>query len=320
MTAGLQPVLEAKNLRRSFDRGSFIAVDDVSLSVRRGEVLGLLGPNGAGKTTVVKMCSTLLAPSGGQVSILGIDAVNQPEAARRQLGLMLGGELGFYGRATVRDNLLFFADVAAVKRNRLPVVRSALHRVGLADVEDRKVHHLSRGMKQRLHLARALLAEPPLLILDEPTTGLDPDVAIEMRELIAQIASDGTAVLLTTHSMHEAEKLADRLVVIGAGRVVVEGSVENVAEIAGVGRISNFSVGALMPAESKAISVLPDVLEVHSDVREDRVYVQVAWSTSATPDQIGRLVDVLPADAVDLYTRPAHLEEAYLVLASRLKR
>lgn len=266
------------------------------------------------------MCSTLLIPSRGQISVLGVDAVKRPELARRQIGLMLGGELGFYGRATVRDNMLFFADVAAVTGRRLSAVRAALDEVGLADAEDRKVHQLSRGMKQRLHLARAILAAPPLVLLDEPTTGLDPDIAIDMRDLVARIASNGTAVLLTTHSMHEAEKLADRLVVLGAGRVVVDGHVEDVARVAGVGRVSNFSAPALDPGIAERIRDLPGVSSVSLDSREDRVHVQVAWATSATSDQVSHLSGVLPTDSRDLHSRPAQLEEAYLALATRLRR
>lgn len=217
-------VLECERLVRTFDRGRFLAVDDLSLSLGAGEVHGLLGPNGAGKTTTVRMCATLLTPDRGQVVVVGIDAVRRPERARRELGLVLGGDLGFYPRASARDNLLFFADVAGVSsRARRDEVDRVLARVALSDRADEKVGSYSRGMKQRLHVARALLGRPPLLPLDEPTTGSDPDSALQVRDLVRELAEDGAAILLTSHSLPEVEELATVITVIGAGRVAVRG-------------------------------------------------------------------------------------------------
>ena len=214
-------LLRASHLVRSFGKKdkTFVAVEDVSLDVGAGQVHGLLGPNGAGKTTTVRMCATLLAPTSGEVWVDGIDAVRHPERARSRLGLVLGGELGFYPRATARDNLLFFADIQGLDaRRRHSAVMDALERVGLVEAVSRKTGELSRGMRQRLHLARALLGSPALLLLDEPTTGLDPDVALQVRDLVRELAQRGTGVLLTSHSMPEVEELADIISVIGAGR------------------------------------------------------------------------------------------------------
>ena len=184
-------LLRASHLVRSFGKKdrAFVAVEDVSLDVGAGQVHGLLGPNGAGKTTTVRMCATLLAPTSGEVWVDGIDAVRHPERARSRLGLVLGGELGFYPRATARDNLLFFADIQGLDaRRRHSAVMDALERVGLVEAASRKAGELSRGMRQRLHLARALLGSPALLLLDEPTTGLDPDVALQVRDLVRELA------------------------------------------------------------------------------------------------------------------------------------
>ena len=215
-------LLRASHLVRSFGKKdkTFVAVEDVSLDVGTGQIHGLLGPNGAGKTTTVRMCATLLAPTSGEVWVDGIDAVRHPERARSRLGLVLGGELGFYPRATARDNLLFFADIQGLDaRRRHSAVMDALERVGLAEAASRKASEFSRGMLQRLHLARALLGSPALLLLDEPTTGLDPDVALQVRDLVRELAQRGTGVLLTSHSMPEVEELADIISVIGAGRI-----------------------------------------------------------------------------------------------------
>ena len=156
-----EAVLEAEHLARTFDRGRFQAVADVSLRVGAGQVHALLGPNGAGKTTTVRMCATLLLPTSGSVRVDGVDAVAHPRRARRRLGLVLGGDLGFYPRASARQNLLLFADLQGVARgDRASAVDGALERVGLSDAADRRASALSRGMRQRLHLARALLGRP----------------------------------------------------------------------------------------------------------------------------------------------------------------
>ena len=163
----MSTILDAAQLCRIFGKGehAFTAVDNVSLSVSSGEIHALLGPNGAGKTTVVQMCATLLTPTSGTVRIDGVDALAHPQHARASLGLALGGDTGFYPRASARDNLLFFADLAGVSaRKRRTQVASALERVDLADVAAKKVQEFSRGMKQRLHIARALLSAPKLLL------------------------------------------------------------------------------------------------------------------------------------------------------------
>lgn len=308
-------VLQTFAVSRAFD--DFLAVDSISLAVKRGEITALLGPNGAGKTTFVKMCSTLLTPTTGRILVDGADAVKFPASARRKLGLMLGGELGFYGRASVVDNLRFFADVAGVSRSRAQAVERALEVVGLADVPTRKVNHLSRGMRQRLHLARAIIADPPLLILDEPSTGLDPEIALEMRKLIQAIANAGTGVLLTTHAMSEAEALANRLVVIGAGRVVVDGAVADVAKAAGIGLVTHFSLpltSSVPPLQSEAIAA------TSTEIHGESYRIRISWRAKSTAAVVEKVLSSLPDDAFDLITRPAHLEEAYLALASSLQR
>ena len=243
----MSTILDAAQLCRTFGKGehAFTAVDNVSLSISSGEIHALLGPNGAGKTTIVQMCATLLTPTSGTVRIDGVDALAHPQRARASLGLALGGDTGFYPRASARDNLLFFADLAGVSaRKRRAQVASALERVDLADVAAKKVQEFSRGMKQRLHIGRALLGEPKLLLLDEPTNGLDPDISLTIRQLIRSLADDGTAILLTSHLLGEIEELAHRVTVIGAGRVAVSGTVADVATHAGISATTVGRVGA----------------------------------------------------------------------------
>lgn len=223
-----QPIFSAHNLVRDLGPKNFRAVNHVSFEINAGQILCFLGPNGAGKTTTINMCSTLLAPTSGDIQVAGVDAVAQPRAARQHIGLVLGGDRGFYSRATARDNLLFFADVLGVPRKlRKERVEDALEAVALTDRADSKVQDFSRGMKQRLHIARGLLNDPALLFLDEPTNGLDPELALEVRKLVKSLAQRGTGILLTTHYLAEAQALADNLLIINEGKTAFHGTLQD---------------------------------------------------------------------------------------------
>ncbi len=222
--------VEVRNLRRVFRAtiGTFrrhskevVAVDDISFDVREGELFGLLGPNGAGKTTTVKMLTTLLIPTAGSARILGHDVVREASAVRPRIGFIFGGERGLYWRLSAKDNLRYFADLyhvdpdVAKKR-----ISELLELVGLAGREDEKVEGYSRGMRQRLHIARCLLHNPEVLFLDEPTMGLDPVGARELRQVIRNLVAEEKTVFLTTHYMFEADALCERVAVINHGKIV----------------------------------------------------------------------------------------------------
>lgn len=199
-----------------------VALDGVDLEVAEGEVHGLLGPNGAGKTTLVKIISTVLLPTSGTVEVLGHDVVRSPRAVRPVVGVVFGGERGLYQRVSARRNLLFWGAMYGLQGRDLS--RRAgllLERVGLADRADVPVETFSRGMKQRLHVARGLMHDPRVLFLDEPTAGLDPVAAHEFRALIRELQSEGRSVLLATHDMAEATDLCQRVTLIDHGRVLL---------------------------------------------------------------------------------------------------
>ena len=204
-----------------------IAVRDVSFNVRKGEIFGLLGPNGAGKTTTIKMLSTLLIPTSGSVVILGMDAVSGNEKAiRERINLVSGGERGLYYRLTGRQNLRFFSNLYNIPKSEQDgLIERLLETVRLTDSADIKVEDYSRGMKQRMHIARALVNAPEILFLDEPTIGLDPEIARDVRSLVRQLADSGTTIMLTTHYMYEAEELCDRIMIISEGCSVGYGTV-----------------------------------------------------------------------------------------------
>jgi ABC-2 type transport system ATP-binding protein len=230
--------VEVDGIRRIFRTGKglrkrgpeVVALDGVSLSIEQGQVHGLLGPNGAGKTTLVKILSTVLLPTAGAARVLGHDVVREARAVRPLIGIVFGGERGLYYRLTGRQNLRYWAALYhlpdAVAR---PRVETLLNRVGLQDRANAPVETYSRGMKQRLHLARGLIGDARILFLDEPTTGMDPIAAREFRELVAELRREGRTILLTTHDMAEAEALCDRVALIDHGRLVAVESPRSLA-------------------------------------------------------------------------------------------
>lgn len=299
------------------------------MQIQAGEIVGLLGPNGAGKTTTVRMCATLLTPTEGSITVDGIDAIKHPRAARRRTGLVLGGNSGFYNRASARRNLLFFADVAGVSsRERHQRVAEALDIVQLTDRRDDKVQEFSTGMWQRLHIARALLNKPSLLLLDEPTNGLDPQIAQETRSLVKQLADAGTGILLTSHHLAEVEQLANRIQVIAQGREIANGSVADIATESGVAWVTTFSTELPPAALSDLLGDLAGPLEVTE--QGGRYQVRVPWrllasdrTANATVLQQAHLIEQWCAASdvampVDLVTRRATLEESYLALVSEV--
>jgi len=200
-------------------------VDDISFNVEKGEIFGLLGPNGAGKTTTIRMLTTMLIPTSGVAWVLGKDVTKEEVAIRKRINLVSGGERGLYYRLTGRQNLRFFSELYGIDpKTRDRRIEELLQLVDLTESADQRVEDYSRGMKQRIHIARSLVNDPEVLFLDEPTLGLDPEIAREIRALIRRMAGMGTTILLTTHYMFEAEELCDRIGIISEGRLVALGN------------------------------------------------------------------------------------------------
>ena len=209
--------IEVSHLRRTFTSSigvikrsarEIVAVDDVTFDIQEGELFGLLGPNGAGKTTTTKMLTTLLIPTAGTASVKGFDVVKDADQVRRRIGFIFGGRRGLYWRLSGIDNLRYFASLYNVDPDETKKrIAYLLDMVGLTGRGDEKVQGYSRGMKQRLHVARTLLHNPDILFLDEPTLGLDPVGAREFRQVILDLQSQKKTILLTTHYMFEADRV-----------------------------------------------------------------------------------------------------------------
>lgn len=225
------PAIETRNLGRTY-KGGVRALEGLSLSIERGEVRGLLGPNGAGKTTLVRILSTILLPSEGQAFVLGHDVVRETAAVRAAIGIVFGGDKGLYPKLTAHQTLDYWAALYGVPleeaRRNVPAL---LDRVGLSARAKDRVETYSRGMKQRLHLARGLIGNPQILFLDEPTIGMDPIAARDFRALVGELRGEGCTILLTTHDMAEAEAVCDQVALIDHGRLLAVETPESLSRL-----------------------------------------------------------------------------------------
>lgn len=265
-----QNVIEVQNVTRSYtiDVGLFKkekkkvdALKGITFSVKKGEIFGLLGPNGAGKTTMIKILSTMLIPNSGKVSILGLDPAADHRFLRPKINFILGGERNLYWRLSAYDNLSYFADLykipKSIKNRR---IEDLLKLVGLHDVAHQKVETFSKGMKQRLQIARGLVNNPEILFLDEPSIGLDPVSARQLRETLRKLNEQGTTILLTTHYMYEADELCDRIAFINKGEIIDIDSPSNLKK-----KVDNLSIidCSVMGASSAQIETIKNLKSIH---------------------------------------------------------
>jgi ABC-2 type transport system ATP-binding protein len=302
--------VEVDELTRIYEprkRPPIVALDAVSLSIPEREIHGLLGPNGAGKTTLVKILSTVLVPTSGTARVLGHDVVSDTAEVRRLIGIVFGGDRGLYTRLTARQNLEYWAALyrlpsASVKAR----VRSLLARVGLAERADERVETFSQGMKQRLHLARGLIAQPKVLFLDEPTSGLDPIAAREFRTLVGELRDEGATILLTTHDMVEAETVCDRVTLIDRGRVLATETPRSLGTI--ITRFQRIDVEGADALVLDEIERLPGVVAVTRHDGGARIEV---GREKAAADVLQRVVG---AGVTSVKTSLPSLEEVYVYL------
>jgi ABC-2 type transport system ATP-binding protein len=291
-----------------------VAVDHISFSVDRGELFGLLGPNGAGKTTTIKMLTTLLLPTAGTAKVLGYDVDRQAFEVRRRIGLILGGERGLYYRITGRQNLRYFADLYGVPgHEREKKIREVLDIVGLTDRADERVEDYSRGMKQKLHIAKGIIHDPELIFMDEPTIGLDPQASRDTRKMIKELISQGKTIMLTTHYMYEADELCDRVGVITKGKIVALDTPEGLKSLVkdtGVIEVEGFG---LTGREVGAIKALEGVRAVSATMDPEKQVLRVQVSDPA--EMLNPVANLLrDRKVIGMKVKEPTLEDAYLWL------
>ena len=292
--------IELRGVRKEFP--GVTAVRDLDLTVETGEVYGFLGPNGAGKSTTIDVVLDLVRPTAGTVRVLGRDPTTESVAIRRQTGVLPDG-FSVYDRLSGRRHVQFAADSKAVDAD----VDAVLERVGLADAADRAAGDYSKGMRQRLALAMALVGEPDLLILDEPSAGLDPAGVVRMREIVTAEAERGATVFFSSHVLGQVEAVCDRVGILRAGELVAEDSIEGLRETVGEEATLEVTVDAVTDAVQGAVREVEGASHVNA--------ADATLTVSCAPAQKTAVIDAVEAAGArveDFHTREASLEDLFL--------
>jgi ABC-2 type transport system ATP-binding protein len=291
------------------------ALKGISLDIGRGELFGLLGPNGAGKTTLIKILSTMLLPTSGAAYVNGYDIVKETESVRRCIGVVLGGERGLYYRLTAQENMAYWAALYRLTpeetRQRIPYL---LELVSLEQRAHDRVETFSRGLKQRLHIARGLIASPKILFLDEPTIGLDPVAARNLRQIVGDLKAEGVTILLTTHQMQEAETLCDRVAFINNGEIVLLDTPHALTRAIEHIQILKVELQADEITLLESLQALPGIQAIESSVDENILSAQIKVDLQAVPTVLRELGK---ANIQRINSQDPSLEDVYIHLLAK---
>ncbi|NJN16729.1 MAG: ABC transporter ATP-binding protein [Oscillochloris sp.] len=300
-------MIEAHQLTKQF--GAFQAVRGIDLTIQPGELLALLGPNGAGKTTTVRMLGAILAPSSGSARICGHDIVREARIVRSKVGLLTEYP-GLYGRMPALEYLNFFGALLDLKpQERRARAEQLLHQFGLWEARERKLDSYSKGMKQKIALVRALIHDPPVLFLDEPTTAMDPQSARTVRDAIGELRNADRSILLTTHNLREAEVLADRIAIIRGGQIIAQGTIDELSrQLLGD---PLFELRLVNPAAITTVPALLDGLATVETITGNALHYRSAEPHLVNPRLLARLAEQnLPV--LSLAEVQRSLEDVYL--------
>lgn len=317
-------IINAQNVSRSFNvtknvstNRKVIAVNDVSFSVESGEIFGMLGPNGAGKTTLIKMMTTVLLPTSGRISLMGLDTFTGRHKIRTKINVVFGGERGMYWKLTGRENLMYFAALYKIQKKKAAKrVDSLLERFGLSEFRDLPIGRYSSGMKQKIHFARALLNEPQILFLDEPTNAMDPKTANDVRGIILELQKNGRTIILATHNMLEADQLCDRLIIMDKGEIIKVGK---------PGALKHYLKSGKMELQLRGEWARHHFLDLGIDYEEimvsqkDGITHIYAYGDKAGVAQILRKALELGAEIMSFSESIPELEEVYLKSVGQAK-
>ncbi|WP_027206482.1 ABC transporter ATP-binding protein [Butyrivibrio fibrisolvens] len=325
-------MIEIKNLQKVYDvkrRQSFfhstrekvVAVKDISLRIDKGQIVGLLGINGAGKTTTIKMLTTLIEPTNGSYSFDGIDAIVRPDLVKRQINMIAGGERMIYWRLTAYENLWYYGQLYGIDNTLLKKrIEQLLHIVGLEDKADLPVETYSKGMKQRLQIARGLINDPKYIFLDEPTIGLDAVVTKDLHREIRSLAKDqGKGILLTSHYLSEVEELCDYIYIMNKGELVIEGTKKELTDYCFAKNSYEFAVQGMDEKISLKLKAYLNPLDKDLEVTCKNGYTLIT-SKAELSSSIAEFAIKEKLIISELHKREPSLEQAVLKLSQNLER
>ncbi len=307
--------LELNIITKKFD--NFTAVDDLSLKVKKGEIFGFLGPNGAGKSTTIRMLCTLSKPTSGSAKIAGHDLIKEPSKVREKIGLV-AEKMIMYDDLTAAENLRFFGKLYKMpKQKREERIDQLLNLVDMQKWKDTQISKFSTGMKQRINVIRALLPEPEILFMDEPTLGLDPQTTFSIREIIRDINNKGVTVILTTHVMTEAEVLSDRIAIIDHGKIAALDTPQNLKNILSKNDTSIFTA-KIMNLTSKMIEKIKSLKVVTALAQQDDHNLKISANGAGALNQI---IDTIRIEGGDISSitnsNEPTLEDVFLTVTGK---
>jgi ABC-2 type transport system ATP-binding protein len=311
------PVVMTKNLTKKY--GTFVALDDLSLSVDRGQILGFIGPNGAGKTTTIKILVGLIRPTSGSATIAGADCVRQARQIKRLVGYM-PDTFGSYDNMRVREYLDFFGAAFGIpRRERMQRIGEVMDTTGSTYMKDLYVESLSHGMRQRVGVARTLLHDPPVLILDEPANGLDPQARIEMRELLLRLAEMGKTLLVTSHILPELSRVCHRVAILTRGRLRAFGTLEEITR-----SIRQVRTIEVLLARAEQMDLAAQVIRTHiepgMEVTTAAAESTVRFQTGKREEELASVLTALVSAAVAITQFrevQTDLEDAFMTFAKQ---
>jgi ABC-2 type transport system ATP-binding protein len=308
--------ITASDLVKTYPKGKVKALDELSLEVAEGTVLGVLGPNGAGKTTCVRVLSTLLKPDSGSATVAGVDVIKNPDQVRKLIGLS-GQYAAVDETLTGWDNLVMFGRLYHLSNSQAKIrATELLEQFQLTDSAKRAITTYSGGMRRRLDLAAALIVRPKVLFLDEPTTGLDPRGRLDMWDAIKDLVAGGTTLLLTTQYLEEADQLADRIAVIDHGKVIANGTSDELKAQVGGEKIEVTVAPASLLATKAALELITSH-EAQIDEQFNRISIAVAGGSAALSDVV-RALDGRSIEILDLALKRPSLDDVFLALTGHV--
>jgi len=310
--------IEVQNLTKKF--GDFMAVDNLSLNVENNEIFGFLGPNGAGKSTTIRMLCTLAQPTSGSAKVAGYDLIKDSSKVRENIGLV-AEKMIMYDRLTAAENLRFFGKLYAIPKQKLEErIDELLELVNMREWKHTQISKYSTGMKQRINVIRALLPEPEIIFMDEPTLGLDPQTTFSIREIIRDINQDGVTVILTTHAMTEAEALSDHVAIIDHGKIAALDTPQNLKNMISNNDTTIFTT-KIMNLTSKLVEKIKMLEEVTAVGQQDDYNLKISAKGS---DALNRIIDTVRNEggniASVINSNESTLEDVFLTVTGKEMR